>query len=76
MVQLLQSPAVTRTPRSRKALVLCLAAIAVLTAMDLGTKQWALERLSQPSSRASDPVCEPNEYGRIETQRSQRHRWC
>ena len=62
----------TRTPRSRKALVLCLAAIGVLTAMDLGTKHWALERLSQPSSRASDPVCEPNEYGRTEAQRSQR----
>lgn len=70
--QLLQSPAVTRTPRSRKALVLCLAAIGVLTAMDLGTKQWALERLSQPSPRASDPACEPNEFGRTEAQRSQR----
>jgi len=63
---------VTRTPRSRKALVLCLAAIGVLTAMDLGTKHWALERLSQPSSRASDPVCEPDQYGRTEAQRSQR----
>ena len=62
----------TRTPRSRKALVLCLAAIGVLTAMDLGTKHWALERLSQPSSRASDPVCEPDQYGRTEAQRSQR----
>ncbi len=70
--QLLQSPAVTRTPRSTKALVLCLAAIGVLTAMDLGTKHWALERLSQPSSRASDPVCEPDPYGRTEAQRSQR----
>ena len=62
----------TRTPRSRKAIVLCLAAIGVLTAMDLGSKQWALERLSQPSLRASDPVCEPNAYGRTEAQRSQR----
>jgi len=40
--------------------------------MDLGSKHWALERLSQPSPRAADPVCEPNEYGRIETQRTQR----
>lgn len=39
--------------------------------MDLGSKQWALERLSQPSSRASDPVCEPNEFGRTEAQRTQ-----
>ncbi len=62
----------TRTPRSRQAIVLCLAAIGVLTAMDLGSKHWALDRLSQPSSRASDPTCEPNEYGRTEPQRSQR----
>lgn len=71
-IQLLESRAVTRTPRSRKALILCLAAAAVFTAMDLGSKSWALERLSQPSSFASEPVCEPNERGRIETQRTQR----
>ena len=70
-IQLLQSRAVTRTPRSRKALIWCLAATAVFTAMDLGTKHWALDRLSQPSSIASDPVCQPNEYGRIQPQRSQ-----
>ena len=71
-IQLLESPAVTRTPRSRKALILCLAATAAFTAMDLGTKHWALGRLSQPSSLASEPVCEPNEHGRIQTQRAQR----
>jgi len=71
-IQLLQSPAVTRTPRSRKALVLCLAAMAVLTTMDLGTKHWALGRLSQASPVGSDPVCEPDEYGRIQPQRAQR----
>ena len=71
-VQLLESPAVTRTPRSSKALILCLAATAALTAMDLGSKHWALERLSQPASLAPEPVCQPNEYGRIQTQRSQR----
>ncbi len=70
-IQLLQSPAVTRTPRSRQALVLCLAAIGVLTAMDLGSKQWALQRLSQPSSRAADPACQPNEFARVEPQRTQ-----
>jgi len=63
---------VTRTPRSSKALILCLAATAALTAMDLGSKHWALERLSQPASLAPEPVCQPNEYGRIQTQRSQR----
>jgi signal peptidase II len=40
--------------------------------MDLGTKHWALDRLSQPSALASEPVCQPNEYGRIQTQRAQR----
>ena len=71
-IQLLESPAVTRTSRSGKALILFLAATAVLTAMDLGSKHWALDRLSQPSSLASEPVCQPNEYGRIQTQRAQR----
>jgi signal peptidase II len=71
-IQLLESPAVTRTSRSRNAVILCLAATAVLTAMDLGTKRWALDRLSQPSALASEPVCQPNEYGRIQTQRAQR----
>ncbi len=49
-----------------------LAATAALTAMDLGSKHWALERLSQPASLAPESVCQPNEYGRIQTQRAQR----
>lgn len=61
-----------RTPRSRKALLLCLAATAVLAAADLGTKHWALERLSEPSSHGSDPVCEPDTHGNIRQQRTQR----
>lgn len=69
---LLQSPPVTRQPRSAKALVVCLAAIAALTAMDLGTKHWALDRLSQPSPLGAQPVCEPNSYGRIQPQRAQK----
>lgn len=71
-IQLLESAAVTRTPRRRKALILCLAAAAVFTAMDLGSKYWAIDRLSEPSAIASDPVCEPDQYGRIQTQRAQR----
>jgi signal peptidase II len=71
-IQLLESPAVTRTTRSSKALVLCLAVTAALTAADLGSKHWALDRLSQPSSLASVPVCQPNGYGRIQPQRTQR----
>jgi signal peptidase II len=70
-IQLLESPAVTYTRRSSKALILCLAATAVLTAADLSSKHWALDRLSQPSSVASEPVCQPNEYGRIQSQRAQ-----
>ena len=70
-IQLLESRAVTRSPRSTKALLVCLAAVAVLTAMDLGSKHWALDRLSQPSSRGSDPVCEPDTFGRITPQRAQ-----
>ena len=52
--------------------MLCLATIAVLTAIDLGSKHWALDRLSQPSALGSDPVCEADEYGRIHPQRAQR----
>lgn len=51
---------------------MCLAAIAVLTAMDLGSKHWALERLSEPSTTGADPVCVPDEAGRIYPQRAQR----
>lgn len=71
-IQLLESPAVTRRLRSRKALALCLTAIVVLTALDLGTKHWALDRLSQPSPLGSEPVCTPNELGQIHPQRGQR----
>lgn len=69
---LLESAAVPRTTRSPKAILLCLAAIAALTAMDLGSKGWALERLSQPSTLGSDPVCEPDTLARIIPQRAQR----
>jgi len=40
--------------------------------MDLGSKHWALERLSEPSSRNSSPVCTPDERGWIQPQRVQR----
>lgn len=58
--------------RSAKAFLLCLAAIAALTAADLGSKHWALERLSQPSAQGADPVCTPDSFGRIQPQRAQR----
>lgn len=59
-------------PRSAKAFLLCLAAIAVLTAADLGSKHWALDRLSEPSAQGADPVCNPDAFGRIQPQRAQR----
>ncbi len=52
--------------------MLCLIATAVLAGVDLGTKHWALERLSQPSPHGSDPICERDEHGHIRQQRSQR----
>ena len=70
--ELLQSAAVSRTRRSSQAVVLCLVAASALTAMDLGSKHWALERLSQPSTFGSNPVCEPDHYGSIAPQRAQR----
>jgi signal peptidase II len=71
-IQLLESRAVTHTPRSTKALILCLASVAALSGIDLGSKHWALGRLSQPSSLGSDPVCTPDENGWIQPQRAQR----
>ncbi len=70
--EVLDSAAVSRTSRSTRAVVLCLVAASVLTAIDLGSKHWALQRLSQPSTLGSSPVCEPNDYGRIVPQRAQR----
>jgi signal peptidase II len=70
--QLLQSAAVPHTRRSSKVIALCLAATALLTGVDLGSKHWALDRLSQPSELGSDPVCTPDQHGRITPQRAQR----
>ena len=70
--ELLESAAVSRTRRSTKAVLLCLIAVAALTAIDLGSKHWALGRLSQPSTFGPTPVCESDDYGRIVPQRAQR----
>lgn len=70
--RLLQSAPVTRQPRSAKALVVCMVAIAALAVADLGSKQWALQRLSQPSPMAAEPVCAVDAYGRIQPQRAQK----
>ncbi len=51
--------------------MLCLLAIVVLTGADLLSKQWALDKLSEPSPLATEPVCEPNATGRVDPQRRQ-----
>ncbi len=58
-----------RSPRTVKVLVLTLLVAAVLTAMDLGSKAWALDALSAESFSPPGEVCEPDEYGHIRNQR-------
>jgi signal peptidase II len=60
---------VSRTPRSRNAIVLCFVAVALLTAADLGSKHWALERLSRAPIGQPHAACEPGVDGRIAQQR-------
>ena len=61
-----------RTPRSPKVLLVCLAATALLTFLDLGSKQWALDTLSAESFVPAGPVCEADEDGYIRNQRRRR----
>ncbi len=56
-------------PRSRRALAICLAVTAVLTAVDLGSKSWALDTLSTERVGDPGPVCEPDENGYLTMQR-------
>ncbi|MFW6066695.1 MAG: signal peptidase II [Myxococcota bacterium] len=55
--------------RSTRAVVVCLAAIATLIALDLWSKQWALDVLSSERPGSAPPVCEPNELGHVLYQR-------
>ncbi len=57
------------TPRSRQVILGCLALTAILTAADLGSKQWALSELSRERVGESPPVCEKNELGYVTRQR-------
>ena len=50
--------------------MVCLIAVAGLTAADLASKRWALERLSEPSLTPSQPACERDEHGRVRPQRN------
>jgi len=51
-----------RTPRS---IVVMIVSLVLLTALDLGSKEWALDNLSTPRPPASRAaVCEPDSHGR------------
>jgi signal peptidase II len=56
-------------PRSRRAVIICALATLALLGLDLGSKQWAEGTLSTERFGNPPPVCEPDEYGRVATQR-------
>jgi lipoprotein signal peptidase len=56
-------------PRTRKAIAICALATFALLAADLGSKAWAEETLSTARFGEPPPVCEPDEFGRVATQR-------
>lgn len=61
-----------RTPRSYKVLLSCLAAAALLTYLDLGSKSWALDTLSAESFVPAGEVCVADDDGYIRNQRRRR----
>jgi len=55
--------------RTGRALALMLVSLVVYTALDLGTKEWALEHLSEQRSGEQPAVCEADQNGRLAPQR-------
>jgi len=56
--------------RSARSITLMLVSLVVLAAIDIGTKEWALDNLStERPPEARTAVCEPNANGRIAYQR-------
>jgi signal peptidase II len=55
--------------RSLQATLICIAGLTLLTALDLWTKDLAVEHLSETRSREVPPACEPDEAGHIYMQR-------
>lgn len=49
--------------------MLMFAALAVYTALDLGSKEWALGALSHARSAQNPPLCEPDPQGYVHMQR-------
>ncbi|HEX6239905.1 MAG TPA: hypothetical protein VFZ61_03385, partial [Polyangiales bacterium] len=58
------------SPRSPRAIVVMLVSLVLLTALDLGTKEWALHNLSAPRRRVTpEQVCQLDAGGRSVQQR-------
>jgi signal peptidase II len=55
--------------RSARFVISCVVGIVALTALDLGTKEWALEALSEAREGTPPPVCDPDDDGHIYMQR-------
>lgn len=55
--------------RTLQAILFCLIGTAVLTAADIGTKDWAQAELSREPSVAPHPTCERDERGYVQFQR-------
>lgn len=56
-------------PRSLGALALMLVSLVLYTALDLGTKEWALGALSRARSGENPPICQPDDRGYTTMQR-------
>jgi signal peptidase II len=55
--------------RTKRAVIWCVVATALLTALDLGTKSWALSALSEPRPELTTPACHRDSSGHVPAQR-------
>jgi len=60
---------VTDVRRGPRALVIMIVSLLVYTALDLGSKEWALDNLSRERQGERPPICQPDERGYLEIQR-------
>ncbi|MFT5358767.1 MAG: signal peptidase II [Polyangiales bacterium] len=58
-----------RMRRSLRSNAFCLLALVLLCGVDLGSKVWAADQLSEPIS-SPPPVCDPSEHGHAPPQRN------
>jgi signal peptidase II len=63
------SPAPAHLPRDKRALAFMLLSLVLYTFADLGSKEWALNRLSHARNGEPPPVCQPDESGYVRMQR-------